>query len=510
MQDLKSSITRVVEVLRSVFSEVVVTGSVIMNRVLAVKVRPEDAVRMAEALSSTFKDTAVLMDDLGFLNSLGALGTVRIRGSLVVFVYDIHDVRPFCELMGVPCLEPWDEDSLAKSIREARDYSEAFEVPYVVRVGPWLDISGDIKEVSTIRRNPTFNKNWGEVMRWGLNRLLSGFAREVPSEVLVRAGDWVVTLGNGDGVLVSGSAWPLAKNFTDKLTGYALVRTLYVNPLPKNLPNIKYVVDIDDYLPRRLGLESLMRDEVARQYNELVSRAVQGLFFRGAGDPLMIIEWFIAKGRRAGEVPIIILDVAYAHNINTEGLSPSYDVIPTYFEPTYFDQITDIVTNPIAAFIALSNSNYEYGRVIAVVSPCTLISNQDLLPEIAHINKTNNLLIIVNDPHDDACGEAMELLNKHGIKYSVISYDPADPPSALANLERAHDGGVIVIDFSRRRTTKYVYTIIDEYCDNCGDCLRIGCTAIRLTRKPVIYQDQCVGCGICQLVCTRGAITKRR
>ncbi|WP_369907347.1 4Fe-4S binding protein [Vulcanisaeta sp. EB80] len=36
----------------------------------------------------------------------------------------------------------------------------------------------------------------------------------------------------------------------------------------------------------------------------------------------------------------------------------------------------------------------------------------------------------------------------------------------------------------------------------------MGCTAIRLVKKPVIEQDKCIGCGICELVCTRGAIGK--
>jgi len=509
---LRNSIVHIISILRSSFSEVVVTGSIIMNKVFSVRVRPDDAIREAEVFSSTFRDTAVLMDDVGFLNSLGALGMVRVRGSLVVFVYDIHDVRPFCEIMGLPCLEPWDGESLVQSIREGRDYSEVFELPYVVRLGPWLSIDG-AKGLEVVRRSPTFNKNWGEVMRWGLNRLIGGFSRELPNELLIRAQDSINVVGSGDGVLISGSTWSFIKDKIDKLAGYALVRSLYVNPLPKNLPNVKYVVDIDDFLSKKLGVGRLMMDDVAKWYNDLMSEVVHEFFFRGAGDPLMLIEWFIARHRRVGEVPIVILDPAYAYDISTEGLSPSYDMLPTYFEPARFGQVIDIVTSPLAALIALSRSGYEYGRIIAITSPCTLIANQDLLSEMQDIIKPNNSLLIimsVDNGHESECGDFTELFTKYGIKYSAINYDPTNPTSALMDLIRVNESrGVVVINFSKK-AVKRAYIVNDEYCDNCGDCLRIGCTAIRLVKKPVIEQDKCIGCGICELVCTRGAIGKMR
>ncbi|WP_243666287.1 hypothetical protein [Vulcanisaeta sp. JCM 16159] len=47
----------------------------------------------------------------------------------------------------------------------------------------------------------------------------------------------------------------------------------------------------------------------------------------------MLIEWLFSKYRRQGEVPIMVIDPSYMHIISTEGLTPSYDMLPTFFEP---------------------------------------------------------------------------------------------------------------------------------------------------------------------------------
>ncbi|WP_054842390.1 hypothetical protein [Vulcanisaeta distributa] len=246
MHDIRSSILGIADALRNSFNDVLITGSYLMNKVFTIKVGPEGTINEAETLSSMFKDVAVLIDDLGFLNSLGSLSIARIRGSLVVFVYDIHDIRPFCELTGLPCLEPWDQESLVKAIKESRDYSEAFELPYIVRLGPWLSVGEGLSGIGVKRREATFNKNWGgEPMRWGgLNRLLSNIRRRIPEEVGgVRSRDNITVIGKGDGVLVSGPAWSFIKERLDKVSNYSVVLSLYINPLPRDFINVKYVVD---------------------------------------------------------------------------------------------------------------------------------------------------------------------------------------------------------------------------------------------------------------------------
>ncbi|WP_054843729.1 hypothetical protein [Vulcanisaeta souniana] len=315
---------------------------------------------------------------------------------------------------------------MVKAIRESRDYSEAFETPYIIRLGPWLNVDDTIRGLGIRHREPTFNKNWSEPMRWGLHRLLSGARREIPKEVFIRSQDNVNIIGKGDGILVSGSAWPFVKGgVMDKFNDHSLVLPLYVNPLPRDVVGIKYVIDSSDYLPRKLNVGKFMSDAVSDWYSNLVRDAVQEIFFRREGDPLMLIEWLLSKYKVSGEVSLIVIDAAYAHLVSSDGLLPSYDMLPTFFEPRDFDQIVDIVTNPLMAISAYLRSRYEYGRLIVVSNPCTLINQGEIINDIMkHSNKY--LLIII--ALGNKCKDSIDSLTRGGgIEYKVINYDPNAP-----------------------------------------------------------------------------------
>jgi indolepyruvate ferredoxin oxidoreductase, alpha subunit len=47
-------------------------------------------------------------------------------------------------------------------------------------------------------------------------------------------------------------------------------------------------------------------------------------------------------------------------------------------------------------------------------------------------------------------------------------------------------------------------------CDACGACLKLGCQAIQKKEtKITIEASLCVGCGLCEQLCARGAITAK-
>ncbi|WP_054842388.1 hypothetical protein [Vulcanisaeta distributa] len=184
-------------------------------------------------------------------------------------------------------------------------------------------------------------------------------------------------------------------------------------------------------------------------------------------------------------------------------------MLPTFFEPRNFDQVVDFVTNPLMSILAFLRAGYDYGRLIAVVNPCSLLNQEDIIREIINTYHGNYLMIIplINDE----CNEALNGLSKVNAQYQVVNYDPSNPPlSSLQDvLGIVNSRGIIVIRISAHSLGKYAFSIVDEYCDNCGDCLRINCPAIKLSKKPIIDAKTCVGCGICQLVCLRGgAITR--
>ncbi len=169
--------------------------------------------------------------------------------------------------------------------------------------------------------------------------------------------------------------------------------------------------------------------------------------------------------------------------------------------------MVDFVVNPLMSILAFLRAGYGYGRLIAVVNPCSLLNQEDLIREIINTTHDNYLMIIplINGE----CNEALNVLSKVSAQYKVVNYDPGNPLSSLQDvLDIVNSRGIIVINISVNSLGKYVFSIVDEYCDNCGDCLRINCPAIQLNRKPVIDTKACIGCGICQLVCSRGAIIR--
>ena len=49
--------------------------------------------------------------------------------------------------------------------------------------------------------------------------------------------------------------------------------------------------------------------------------------------------------------------------------------------------------------------------------------------------------------------------------------------------------------------------VITDACQNCRQCMKIGCPAIELKDgRPSIAHTSCVGCGLCMRVCRFDAI----
>jgi indolepyruvate ferredoxin oxidoreductase alpha subunit len=466
---------------------VLVARSPLISRILSADGEPHAVLSEAEVISSTSQRVAVITDNIGFMNSLGYLGIMRIRGSVVIVVLDLDDIRPLCDYLGLPCLEPWDQGSLGDALREGIEYSEALELPYVVRIGPWISVEGSQPIDLGMRRRVTFNRNWSRGANWGVDRLRR--VRPNLDMVINRAVEFVTREGDGEGVLVSGSAWGLIGN---ELVGYSIIRSLYVNPLPREGLGADYVADTGDYLRVKLNLRGIMEQEVAARWKSLVEGSFRELFFREAGDPLMLIEWAVREVIGRDQVTIVVGDPSLVPYVD-DG-EPSFDALPTWFEPDDARHIYSLVAEPIPALLGLLRVGYDLGRVLVIVHACSV-------PENLELKLDPNYALMILDGGE--CGVRMSA-DKH------ITIDASDILHTYYSLvEAISRGGVILVDTHRSRGDQHI--VLREYCDVCGDCFRIGCPALSPREGyPSIDPNLCIGCGICSVVCSRGAIEPSR
>jgi indolepyruvate ferredoxin oxidoreductase, alpha subunit len=99
---------------------------------------------------------------------------------------------------------------------------------------------------------------------------------------------------------------------------------------------------------------------------------------------------------------------------------------------------------------------------------------------------------------------------------TVDPYDFVVMKEALHRAKAKHGVRVIIarhpcaIIEKRRKGEEIPFEIDVKRCTKCGDCLDYGCPAIELYDIKPIINDLCNGCGICSVLCSSGAITRRK
>ncbi|MGQ9823631.1 MAG: indolepyruvate ferredoxin oxidoreductase subunit alpha [Desulfotomaculales bacterium] len=99
-----------------------------------------------------------------------------------------------------------------------------------------------------------------------------------------------------------------------------------------------------------------------------------------------------------------------------------------------------------------------------------------------------------------------------GIK-KVDLVDPYDFRTVVETIREHVQSGEPSVIVARRpcvlftREKKPPYAVNPEACNECGNCLRIGCSPIgKVEGRVVIDQALCIGCGFCAAVCNQKAI----
>lgn len=176
--------------------------------------------------------------------------------------------------------------------------------------------------------------------------------------------------------------------------------------------------------------------------------------------PLLTCIYNLIKLR--DDVPIVVSDVY----LPTAGEAGSdYQVLPTFHMDIDVAEVVDIYARPLpAASIAegILMGGYKAGPVIAItLGPA---------PRIAELGG----YVVDLSSRGDPC----ELFKRRAVGYSPELF-------------------------------KGVYEVEPGLCDRCGDCYRTRCPALKIGKGgvPELGAD-CVGCGACALLCSRGAIRR--
>ncbi len=171
-------------------------------------------------------------------------------------------------------------------------------------------------------------------------------------------------------------------------------------------------------------------------------------------------------------------------------------------------------------------------KTVAVIGDSTFMhSGMTGLANIAY-NQSNSTVIILDNSITGMTGHQQNPTTGYNIKGDpagkidleslcramgfrrvavVDPYDLAECDRVLKEELAAEEPSVII---SRRPCAllKYVrhnppLTVAEEKCMGCKSCMRLGCPAISVKdRKAVIDATQCVGCGVCQQLCSFDAL----
>lgn len=181
-----------------------------------------------------------------------------------------------------------------------------------------------------------------------------------------------------------------------------------------------------------------------------------------------------------------------------------------------------------------ANNGESEGKTVAVIGDSTFMhSGMTGLANIAY-NQSNSTVIILDNSITGMTGHQQNPTTGYNIKGDpagkidleslchamginrvavVDPYDLAECDRVIKAELKAKEPSVII---SRRPCAllKYVKAkpalkVNTEKCKNCKMCMKIGCPAISIKNGNAhIDSTLCVGCGVCEQLCSFGALEK--
>ncbi len=490
---------------------------------------------------------------------LFTMSYIGINGGMIFGVADdpgLHssqneqDSRNYAIGAKVPMLEPADSAECRDFTKLAYELSEQFDVPVILRLTTRIAHSRSIVELGERKELDLkpYEKNPAK------NVMLPAFARPkhlVVEERTKKLTDWAESCDINNiednqsktGVIVSGTVYQYAKEALGSTVSY--LKLGMVNPLPAGLIH-KFAAMVDKlYVIEELDdiIESFCRKNGVAVYGKDVFPRC-GEFSQSVIRKCMLGEVLETKAVEENvpvRPPVMCCGCPHRglfYALKKEKVFVSGDIGCYTLGASAPLSAMDTCICMGASVSALHGYNKALGakgekKSVAVIGDSTFVhSGITGLIDIAY-NQSNSVVIILDNSITGMTGHQQNPTTGYTIKGDPTTavnlealcksvgiqrvrvcdpYHLSEIQTALKE-ELEADGPSVIISRRPCALLKHVkhkpsLVVNEDKCIGCKACLSIGCPAISVKNgKASIDYTQCVGCGICESLCAKGAIT---
>jgi len=500
------------------------------------------------------------------LDSLMVTPYSGVHGGFVIVTADdpgMHssqneqDNRFFAKFAKIPMLEPSDSQEAKDFVKVAFDISEQFDIPVFIRMTTRTSHSKSLVEHSEPNRQPPgkykadagkhvvpiYGKRWRKNIDERLRRL-EEFAETFPPNRIELAGNKV-------GIITSGISYQYAKEVHP---GASFLKLGMVYPLPARMidwfcdwvETIVVVEELEPFLEEQLrilgvkncrGVANIVGKEKIPHYFELTPEIVRRAF-----DETPQPQSFQTEISIPPRPPVLCPGCPHSgvyyvlHKLKaivtgdigcyTIGALPPFNVLDTTFcmgagiGNAFGMEKVHRSTMAKKLVAVIGDSTFLHSGIAPLID---IVFNKGISTVILMDNSTTGMTGHQQHP---GMGKTIRNIETHAINYEqlirsvgvnrvrvVDPYNLDETEVAIKEALALNEPAVVisrrpcVLLDSERAKPHHPYEVIEELCEECDLCLKIGCPAIDGSQPvPSIARERCIGCDLCAKLCKFDAI----
>ncbi|WAM34979.1 indolepyruvate ferredoxin oxidoreductase subunit alpha [Caldicellulosiruptor morganii] len=459
-----------------------------------------------------------------------------------------QDTRNIAKAAKVPVLEPADSQECIDFVKKGFEISEKYDTPVILRLTTRVSHSQSVvkegireevdyeykKDIQKYVMMPAMARKRHEVVEKRLNDLrefaegtdLNRIEEGKTNLAFIAAGiayQYVKEAYPDAWVLKLGMVWPLPKKL--------------IMDFCSRFEKVYIVEELDPFLEeniKAMGIANIVGKEVFKLTGEyspsFIKSAVEKIYTE--------IPYSIAQ-----QIPprLPVLCPGCPHRGIFYTLSKIKDIIITGDIGCYtlgalspFNAMDTCVCMGASVGMAhgISKASNNGKKAVAVIGDSTFVHSGITGIIDAVYNKSDIIVLILGNSttgmtgHQDHPATGYTIRGEETYKLDLLNLcktigcsvvEEINPYNINENLNKINEllkvpgVKVLIAKAPCRLHKRYKYTTLKRYvdktkCKNCKLCLSLGCPALSLKDIPVIDQNLCLGCGMCESVCRFGAI----